>query len=295
MMADLVPQRSTMDQTNPLADALRRLANRSGLRLDRVALPPAFRPMLPGMITLMVGAVLFGVLGPGGVDRRLAGETLAVANQLSDEDEALRRELHPPAAATIATASGRPTDPQAFLAQVIAAASGAGLRITRLAPRPREAGLLDVEATADFPELLRFVTEAELLHGVFHGLRVHAPPSGDGPQGVAFELEAPPRMTAPGSQAAEARAAAADPRLGNPFAAPSQAADAPELHRLTGITQVGDTLMATIDGRDYRKGDRIGDMVVAAVAADAVSLAAGTRLLQLRFAQTAGSGPSPHP
>jgi hypothetical protein len=62
------------------------------------------------------------------------------------------------------------------------------------------------------------------------------------------------------------------------------------VHQLTGITRIGDELMATIDGRDYREGDVLGDAAIVAIRDDAVQLASGAVRYWLRFGTKPNDG-----
>ena len=258
----------------------------ASLRPMLAAMAPSagLRRLAPGLLALALGAELFVYLGPAAVDRRTAASTAALADRLEREGEPVRRRLNE-MRATSSQEAARDADPRSFLKRMNEAASRHGARITRLAPRPHEAGLLDIEMVASFPALLRFATEVELLHGTFHGLRIRPAESGEAGQSVAFTLEIPRRPPVAEAQAARWRVAAADPLLHDPFAAGGEAgADLSQRYRLTAVTRIGRTAMATIDGRDYVAGDQLDGMSVVTVGAAEVSLAAGEQRYRLHFA-----------
>lgn len=251
---------------------------------------PVLRRVLPGLLAAIAAAELFAYAGYGSVERRMAADTLQLADRVREEDVPLRR-----TARDAAAASDRPVgepDLTAFLKAVNAAATRAGVEVTRLAPRTDQTGLLDIELSARFPELLRFVAEAERLQGVFYGLQLRQPDAPTEPGtdrlAISFALEMPRhhdpdfRGTAPVTLDAAAH---------DPFAPPSavdQREDRSAKHRLTGVTRVGSVLMATIDGRDYLEGDHLDDTVVATIREDGVVLAAGPLRYRLRFASGPG-------
>jgi len=50
-------------------------------------------------------------------------------------------------------------------------------------------------------------------------------------------------------------------------------------YHLTSISQVGADRMATIDGKDYRAGDRLGDLTITDIGPSSVSLVAPRQTL----------------
>jgi hypothetical protein len=271
------------------------------LRLNGLARPFAhlgtlsagLRRLLPALLALAASAELFAYAGYGAADRAAAAQALALADRLRDDDAPLSRWLHELNAAAARPGAAVPADGTEFLRALDGAATQAGARITRLAPRLGDPALLDVEMAAGFADFVRFAAAMERLGGTFRGVQVRradASPDGAGAGAghlvVAFALEAPqhpapaPRGTGAGQDAASASAT-----LPDPFAPPVAVAGVtiPQ-HHLTGITRLGTGRVATIDGRDYGEGDALGDATIATIRDDAVQLASGGVRYWLRFA-----------
>ena len=240
------------------------------------ALPAPLRRLLPALLAVVLAAELFAYEGLGATTRRIAADTEALAARLRSEDAALRQGLH---------AAPAPGSPQgALLKQVEALAARTGMRITRLMPHAHDPRLLDVALVAGFADFLRFVSGAELLHAQLQDLQISQPDSagaGASPLVISFSLQLPASMRP--DRAASAPPAVASPALHDPFATGANEADLSEQRHLTGITRLDDGSMATIDGRDYREGDRLGDMTVTAIGKNVVRLSAGVHRYSLHF------------
>lgn len=243
------------------------------------------RALLPGLVAVAVAAELFACLGPGGVSRRLAADAAGIAGRMEQEDAALRRRLQQEAAPAEAT---REVDPVTFLRQLRTSAAHGTAGITRLAPRPHDPRTLDVELVASFPAFLALAGDIERLGARLHGVRIRPAEAAQDHdaaprQSVAFSLEVPHRLASAGP--ADPGQPAPAPR--DPFAAiPGPGGTGLAVpFVLTGLTWTGAGPMATIDNRDYLVGDRLGDMTITAIGGAGVSLEAGTRRLQLRFAR----------
>lgn len=252
-------------------------------------LGPGSRRLLPGLLVLAAAAELFAYGGYGAAERRISAETRTLAARLQDEDAPLRSRLHALAAAP-AQDETHDAGAHSSLEQVDEAATRSGVRITRLAPSPQQPTVLQVELAASFPQFLRFAADLELLHGSLHGLQIRAPDdtatTGDR-RVISFVLEMPAYPVRVGRRAATTPADVTNPLLRDPFlpeAVGSAGTDLSQRYRLTGITRIGASFMATIDERDYQVGDRLGDMTVTAIDANAVQLTAGSRHYTLRFA-----------
>ena len=265
----------------------------TGPRLDRLratlahaAPSPRLRAVLPGLLALAAAVELFALLGPAAVERRLAAGATQVADQVEEEDAALRGRLH--AVAVPGTAS-REVDPMAFLREARASAAHGTTDITRLAPRPHDPRTLDVELLASFPAFLDLAAGVERLGARLQGVRLRAaePASRDAAggaerQAVSFALEVPRHLaTSPRDPTLQDTPAQA---LRDPFAAPAAGNDAASRrYVLTGLTRTASGTTATINDHDYAVGDRLGELTITAINAAEVTLASGTRRLQLRF------------
>jgi hypothetical protein len=70
--------------------------------------------------------------------------------------------------------------------------------------------------------------------------------------------------------------------IGDPIPLPNAGADLGDLtwsYHLSSISQFGAIRVATIDGKDYRTGDRLGDLTIAAIGPSSVSLTAPKQAL----------------
>ncbi|MBV9736200.1 MAG: hypothetical protein JO209_09850 [Acidisphaera sp.] len=250
--------------------------------LDRFV-SPGLRRLLPGLLALGVAAELSAWWSYGALDRRIAAQTAGLVERIHAEDEALRGRLHAlnvtPAPGSVAT-----VEPTAFLRQIDAVAGRTGVQVLRVVPRPNTAGVLDVALAASFPQFLRFAAAMEMQSAALHGLQI-APPEGAAPgserRAIGFTLDLPRRPALAGRHADAVLATVADPSLRDPFtsgntpAADTAGTDLSAKYHLTGITEFGDGYMATIDGRDYREGDRLDGMSIDAVGRHSVALSGG--------------------
>lgn len=254
----------------------------------RDALPPGLRRLLPPLLVLAVMAELFAYAGLGAADRATAARALALADQVRNEDLPLTRWLHELNAGVAQVGvtqvgTGHSLQTTDFLNQVGAAVVRAGVRVARLAPRPGEPKLLDVELIGAFPDFLRFAASMEKSQGKLRALQMRQAESAPGRLAVSFLLKAPSQAGAAAPDPDDAKAAGL--AVHNPFAPASgaNAGNSPQ-HRLTGITRLGTRWMATIDGRDYQEGDPLVDAVVARIYPDEVLLTAGPVQRHLGFA-----------
>jgi hypothetical protein len=65
--------------------------------------------------------------------------------------------------------------------------------------------------------------------------------------------------------------------IGDPVPLPNVGSDLGDLswtYHLTSISQFGADRVATIDGKDYRAGDRLGDLTISAIGPSSVNLTA---------------------
>lgn len=247
----------------------------------RPAIPPAVRRLAPSLLALVLAAEFFAYAGTGSVDRDRAARTLALSTQLRAEDAPLSAWLHElNATAPVVAAADQRSAAAGFLREVEAAVAATGVRIGRLTPRPGGAGLFDVELTADYSRMFRFIAALEGARGQVRGLELKigaAAQGGSAELAASFLLAIPAHAEPVPAEPGQTEAPARDPFLAAP------AAPRPR-HVLTGITMLEEGRMATVDGRDYRVGDRLGDAMIAAIEEDGVMLETGGKAFRLGFA-----------
>lgn len=209
---------------------------------------PKFRLVLSALLALMAAVIFFVYAGPGAADRAQAAAIRALAEQIHRENANLTRRM--------GDRAGGPSEaaPEP-LHQLDAAIESSGVRVLRLSPRASPPGSYDVEFDTDFPSLLRFTTAVEAPGGTLRTVQFRRK---DGAAGrlfasVAVTIAAPSATLTPPIAV-----------LGrDPFTLPAVAARSS--HRLTGITRLGNGWMATIDDRDYVRGDTVGSAQVVSV------------------------------
>jgi hypothetical protein len=258
------------------------------------SLPPRLRQLLPALLALAVAAEIFAYAGYGAVRRTVAGHTVALADRIRTDDGPLRRRLHELTSAQGQDGAERGSDATAFLRQVNAAAGRTGVQLVRLVPHPKEQGLLEVELIASFPEFLRFAADMEILNSAFSGLQINPldnAGSSAARRALTFMLEVPRRPARTGKYVDAVRAAVAAAGLRNVFTTDKGVGDGlrdlSAKYHLTGVTLIGSTAVATIDGRDYELGDKLQDMTVTAITEGLVTLAAGQQRYVIHFSAKA--------
>ena len=245
--------------------------------------PTTPRRLLLALAVFAAALEFFVYFGLGGARRDTAEAILALAQMVKDEDAPLARRLHKLNAAHAAEGEA-PADPNWFLKHIDAAAGRTGVQLSRVVPRLKKEGTVDVEIVSRYGDFVRFVADIESLGATLADLQISA---SEGPraevQHATFVLESPkqPRRRPPGETFDY------KPER-NPFAAfaaaPAQGpTEIDRNYKLTGITRLPDGYMATIDGRDYQRGDTFQRWTVEAIDETSVVFSAGTERSILRM------------
>ncbi len=237
-------------------------------------LSPAQRRLAPAVLAAVAAAGLFGYAGLGAADRAATGQALALSARLAADDDRLSARMHASNAKPLEAAHG--VAGAEALQRMDQAAAEAGVRITRVTPHTPDAKLMSVEVTGEFAGIFRFTAIMEQRHASLGSMQL-VPSAATGRLAASFTLDMP-------AHPAASMAAAGPVAIADPFAQGAPADGGPALHRLTGITRSGAARVATIDGRDYGEGDRMGNMTIGAIGDEDVTLAAGSLRYRLQFA-----------
>ena len=269
-------------------------------------------------VVLAVAALAFAGAGQALAYATLVAPKKQAAAELDAMAQALRADRAAATAADTASAEAAVAGLDAtalrnlsipqLLSQVQEIALNVNVRITDLAPVEPGSRLLRVAMTGAYPDLVRFLARFEALPLHIDELHMDSSTedgqpraSGDLTLSLVFQQIA----GAPAHSFADAAAFEAALRgeaLRNPFTTWNGAvAWTPErgsgdltwIHHLTGISEIGDVRIATIDDHDYRVGDRIDGRTVTAIGEDAVTLTRagpdGEQVFRLGFRYVLGA------
>ncbi len=236
-------------------------------------------------IVLGVALAVLAIAAQGYVWAAHVAPKKEAARELSQMMAALRAERENAAAAAGATEeiSGRAIDltvPQ-LMARAQEIAVNVQVRLTELAPLAPGSETFRLSLEGSYSDLIRFLARFESLSVEIVEMELGGPgPNGLLPLSLAFrESDLPPAHSFADAVQFEAALREQPPR--NPFGAwngmvswrpEAGSADLTWVHHLTGVSQIGDMRIATIDNRDYRVGDRIDGRVVQTIDEDTVTL-----------------------
>lgn len=252
-------------------------------RLDRLS--PQARRMVPALAAFALSAALFVYNVVVAPDRALAAQALALSESIRAEDAALSAWLRDLNGSAVRPAETAAPDRNDLLKKLNAIAQQAGAHLVRVTPLPDNRGPIEIELEASFAGLVQFVGHMEARGGLLRRLRVH-PRTADATFITAvFLLDWTPALAEAAIPPVAAQLLAGPPPPVDPFRSLANLSEASLRagHRLTGITKTNDDMVATIDGRDYRIGDPIGDGTLTAIREDAVQLSSGRSRSWLHF------------
>lgn len=174
-----------------------------------------------------------------------------------------------------------------LLSQVQEIALKIDVRVTDLAPVEPGSSLFRAGMSGAYPDLVRFLARFEALPVEIVELQMGGGEAGATPvagDALSLSLVFSRGSSAPALSLADAAAFEVmlrDEAPRNPFqpwngavawAPESTSADLTWIHHLSGVSEIGETRIATIDNRDYRVGDRLAGRTIAAIGADSVTL-----------------------
>ena len=256
------------------------------------------RRLTLSLAVLFIAAELFVWFGYGAKARHVARDATTVADQLQAELAPLQERLQLLQVQARKRESEGPKSPNAFLRSVDAAAAREKVKVVRLVPRPGQSGAFDAEFVAGFPGFLRFTAELERLGAAIRDLQLKtatATNTSSHDLSITFTLISASASPLEGAHIDELQTRVASAELRdatNPAGGSSDdGSERPMLpgpHRLTAISRIADTLIATIGGLDYQAGDRIDGSIVTEIRADRVLLSEGRDQYVLRFAGKEG-------
>ncbi len=168
------------------------------------------------------------------------------------------------------------------LLNVIQQAAGAHtVTVRSVAPNPVDPQKISLGLHGDFRDMMAFLGRLETFQVAINGFDL-APDESGGISGTVDLLHTG-KPGAPASFADYVDALASYTAVRNPFEigdpvplanAGSDLGDLTWSYHLTSISQFGAIRLATIDGKDYRAGDRLGDLTIAAIGPSSVDLTA---------------------
>ncbi len=176
--------------------------------------------------------------------------------------------------------TGGATIPE-LLSAVQEAAAAHNVAVRSVAPNPTDARRITLGLHGDFRDMMAFLGRLETFQIAINGFEL-APDEAGGISGTV-EVQHTGRPGAPSSFADYLDALASYGAVRNPFEigdpvplpnAGSALGDLTWTYHLTSISLFGAERVATIDGKDYRTGDRLGDLTIVAIGPSSVSLSA---------------------
>ena len=185
----------------------------------------------------------------------------------------------------------------AFLKRINAIAHETNVIVNELVPSKDQNIKFTIKITTDFYTFLKFIMRLESLDVAINDMQIHPYDSTKKTPIHAIEFTITPRHDGKeleSSRIATLREAAEAPDRRNPFQrftyinkAVTTEIDLTWIYKMSGIGRIGDEQMATIDNKDYRKGDLLENMTITAVLNDRVQLERktdhGTDRYVLRF------------
>jgi hypothetical protein len=168
-----------------------------------------------------------------------------------------------------------------LLTAVQQAAAAHDVSVRSVTPNPVDPQKISLGVHAEFRDMMAFLGRLETFQVAIGGFDF-APDEAGGVTGTV-EIQHTGVPGAPSSfadylDALVSYTAIRNPfEIGDPVPLPNAGSDLGDLswtYRLTSISQVGADRVATIDGRDYRAGDRLGDLTITDIGPSSVSLVA---------------------
>jgi hypothetical protein len=166
-----------------------------------------------------------------------------------------------------------------LLSAIQQAAGAHNVSVRSIAPNPAEPSKITLGLHGEFRDLMAFLGRLETFQVALNGFDF-APDANSGVTGTV-EIQHTARPGAPASFADYLDALVNYSAVRNPFEigdpvplanAGSDLGDLTWTYRLTSISLFGAERVATIDGKDYRAGDRLGDLTITAIGPSSVSL-----------------------
>jgi hypothetical protein len=185
-----------------------------------------------------------------------------------------------------------------FLIRINAIANATQVIVRELVPSQGGNIKFTIKITTDFYTFIKFIQRLESLDVAINDMQIRPYDNTKKLPLHAIEFSITPRHDAreiKSERIAALATAVETAGLRNPFqrfvydpnTVVSTEIDLTWIYRLSGIGQVGDARVATIDNKDYRKDDQLGDMTITAVDSDRVKLTRktehGTDLYVLKF------------
>ncbi len=197
----------------------------------------------------------------------------------------LRAEAMPahaaPAANTITTLS----TPD-LLAKMQETATASRVTIRTITPVPANADALQIVASGDFRDMMRYLARLETLSIAITGFRLSQDEDGDA--NLALSLVKSAKPAAPDALADYIDAMTQYSAVRDPFSAGdpvplenagNELGDISWTYHLSSISLLGAMRVATIDGKDYEIGDTLAGMKVTAIGPSSVTLQAPGKVL----------------
>lgn len=168
-----------------------------------------------------------------------------------------------------------------LLSVVQQAAAAHNVAVRSVAPNPTDPQKITLGLHGDFRDMMAFLGRLETFQVAITGFDL-APDEAGGVTGT-MDLQHTGKPGAPSSfadylDALVSYSAIRNPfEIGDPIPLPNAGSDLGDLtwtYHLTSISLFGAMRVATIDGKDYRTGDRLGDLTITAIGPSSVSLSA---------------------
>jgi hypothetical protein len=204
---------------------------------------------------------------------------------------------HVVAAKPLAGGTDGATVPE-LLGKIQEAATSHNVVVKSVAPNPADPQKIELGVGGDFRDMMAFMGRLETFQVAIDGFEFV--PGEKGLNGKV-EIQHTGKPGAPASfadylDALVSYSAVRNPfEIGDPVPLPNSGSDLGDLswtYQLTSISLYGAVRVATIDGKDYRAGDKMGDLTVTAIGPSSVSLTApGQKLVQkIHFRRNPGEG-----
>jgi hypothetical protein len=208
------------------------------------------------------------------------------ASGLETLSDMLRIEAaHPAHEQPLAGGTAGATIPE-LLTAVQQAAGAHDVSVRSVSPNPVDPQKITLGVHAEFRDMMAFLGRLETFQVAIGGFDF-APDEAGGVTGTV-EIQHTGTPGAPASfadylDALVSYTAIRNPfEIGDPVPLPNAGSDLGDLswtYHLTSISQFGADRMATIDGKDYRAGDRLGDLTITDIGPSSVSLVAPRQTL----------------
>jgi hypothetical protein len=196
--------------------------------------------------------------------------------------------------------TGGATIPE-LLSAIQQAAGTHNISVRSVAPNPADPQKISLGAHGEFRDLMAFLGRLETFQITVNGFDFT--PDENGGINAIVEIQHTARPGAPSSfadylDALVGYTAIRNPfEIGDPVPLPNAGSDLGDLtwtYHLTSISLFGAERIATIDGKDYRPGDRLGALTVSAIGPSSVSLIAPKQALvqKIHFRRNPAGNPT---